>query len=252
QRYPGRIYVEGHVDIFDMIDIYLFSVIWAKQDGSSIRLYSFGDVARSGVESYRLSHDESFGVDDLDLDLNLNELVDLNVFQIKTQYDLHVSHEPYVGRTQEPIVENVRIQEPHTEEVRTYEPIMKNVLVKDYVSYREDVEQGNGKEDKSTPSDEIFFYDDERIGTSYESQYDVQYSEDAGTDDDDDLLVDEENEIVESDVDVHLFGISMDVPFDNIGVTNLVPNDVLKGEDVDVINADGFDSDLGNDDETTN
>ncbi|GKB52679.1 putative ribonuclease H-like domain-containing protein, partial [Tanacetum coccineum] len=79
-------------------------------------------------------------------------------------------------------------------------------------------------------------------------------SEDAGTDDDDDdvdedFLVDEENEIVEPDVDVHLFGISMDLPFDNIGVTNLVSDDVLEGEDVDVINADGFDSDPGNDEE---
>nr|GFA88535.1 hypothetical protein [Tanacetum cinerariifolium] len=76
-------------------------------------------------------------------------------------------------------------------------------------------------------------------------------SEDEGTDDDDDVdedfLVDEENKIIEPDVDVHLFGISMDLPFDNIGITNLVSNDVLEGEDVDVINADGFDSDLSND-----
>ncbi|GJW61892.1 hypothetical protein Tco_0111227 [Tanacetum coccineum] len=73
----------------------------------------------------------------------------------------------------------------------------------------------------------------------------AESSEDAGTDDDDvdeDFLVDEENEIVEPDVNVHLFGISMDLPFDNIGVTNLVPNDVLEGEDMDVINADGFDT----------
>nr|GEX30885.1 transposase, MuDR, MULE transposase domain protein [Tanacetum cinerariifolium] len=79
-------------------------------------------------------------------------------------------------------------------------------------------------------------------------------SEDAGTDDDDDVdedfLVDEENEIVEPDVDVHLFGISMDLLFDNIGVTNLVSDDFLEGEDMDVINADGFDSDPGNDEET--
>nr|GFD61432.1 hypothetical protein [Tanacetum cinerariifolium] len=68
---------------------------------------------------------------------------------------------------------------------------------------------------------------------------------DAGTDDDDvdeDFLVDEENEIVEPAVDIHLFGISMDLPFDNIGITNLVPDDVLEGEDMDVINTDGFDS----------
>ncbi|GKD19016.1 hypothetical protein Tco_1208174, partial [Tanacetum coccineum] len=76
-------------------------------------------------------------------------------------------------------------------------------------------------------------------------------SKDAGIDDDDDVdkdfLVDEENEIIEPDVDVHLFGISMDLPFENNGVTNLVSDDVLEGEDVDVINADGFDSDPGND-----
>ncbi|GJU79785.1 hypothetical protein Tco_1282150 [Tanacetum coccineum] len=55
--------------------------------------------------------------------------------------------------------------------------------------------------------------------------------QDAGTnddDEDDDFLVDEENEILEPDVDVHLFGISKDVPFDNIGITSLVPEDVLE------------------------
>nr|GEV11613.1 hypothetical protein [Tanacetum cinerariifolium] len=44
----------------------------------------------------------------------------------------------------------------------------------------------------------------------------------------------------EPDVDVHSFGKIMDLPFDNTCVINLVPNDVLEGEDVDVINADGF------------
>ncbi|GJU77103.1 heat stress transcription factor B-4-like protein [Tanacetum coccineum] len=45
---------------------------------------------------------------------------------------------------------------------------------------------------------------------------------------------------------------SMDVPFDNIGVTNLVPDDVLEGEGVDVINLDGFDSDPSEDDKISN
>ncbi|GKF46464.1 hypothetical protein Tco_0136266, partial [Tanacetum coccineum] len=74
----------------------------------------------------------------------------------------------------------------------------------------------------------------------------------AGTYDDvdEDFLVDEENKIVEPDVDVHVFGINMDLLSDNIGITNLVPDDVLEGEDVDVINADGFDSDPSNDEET--
>ncbi|GKF47483.1 hypothetical protein Tco_0137285, partial [Tanacetum coccineum] len=69
---------------------------------------------------------------------------------------------------------------------------------------------------------------------------------DAGTYDDDgeddDFLVDEENEIVEPDVDVYLFGISKDVPFDNTGVTRLVLKEVLDGDDVDVVNVDGFES----------
>ncbi|GJY95913.1 hypothetical protein Tco_0512274 [Tanacetum coccineum] len=217
----------------------------------------FVDVTGSGVDSSGLSHDESFGVDDLDL--NLNEPVNLNVSQVKTQSKLHVFEEPDVGRTQEPILLEVSTQELIVAEVSTQEPIVaevstevpiveevgtqkfsvKDVVLEDYVSSGkegEDVEQDNG------------------IDTTYETEYDVQSSEDAGTDDDDDdddvdedFLVDEENEIVKPDVDVHLFGISMDLLFDNIGVTNLVSDDVLEGEDVDVINADGFDSDPGND-----
>ncbi|GJX90938.1 hypothetical protein Tco_0344264, partial [Tanacetum coccineum] len=99
--------------------------------------------------------------------------------------------------------------------------------LEDYVSSREDgedAEHGNSSEDVGT-------YDDD-------------------DDVDEDFLVDEENEIVEPDVDDHLFSISMDLPFDNIGVTNLVLDDVLEGEEVDVINVDGFDSDPGNDVET--
>nr|GEU37008.1 hypothetical protein [Tanacetum cinerariifolium] len=210
-----------------------------------------------------LIHVESFGVDDLDLDLdldlNLNEPVDLNVFQIETQSELPVSEELDVGRTQEPIVEEVRTQEPIVEEVRTQEPIMEYVIVEDYVSFGEYTEQGNGQKDESAPSDGQFFYDDEGIYTACDTQYYVHYSKGVGTDyddddddEDDDFMVDEKNEIVEPDVDVHFFSISMDVPFENIGVNNLVSDDVLEEENVDVINANGFDTDLGNDDETRN
>ncbi|GJW55707.1 heat stress transcription factor B-4-like protein [Tanacetum coccineum] len=195
---------------------------------------------------------------------------------IKTQSELPVFEEPDVGPTQEPILAEVSTQEPIVAEVSTQEPIVaevsteapiveevgtqefsvEDVVIEDYVSSGEDgedAEQGNGQEDESARTDGEFFHDDEGIDTAYETEYDVQSSEDAGTDDDDDVdedfLVDEENEIVEPDVDVHLFGISMDLPFDNIGITNLVPDDVLEGEDVDVINVDGFDSDPGNDEE---
>nr|GFA64116.1 hypothetical protein [Tanacetum cinerariifolium] len=127
----------------------------------------FAYAARSSVDSSGLSHDESFGVDDLDL--NINEPVNLYV-------------------SQEPIVVEVSTE-------------------------------GNGQKDKSAPTDE-------GIDTTYETEYNVQSSEDASTDDDDDVdedfMVDEKNEIVELDVDVHLFGTSMDLSFDKIGVTNLV------------------------------
>nr|GEV83960.1 hypothetical protein [Tanacetum cinerariifolium] len=173
-----------------------------------------------------LSHDESFVVNDLDLNLNEEPDVNLNVCQVETQSKLPMSKELDDGRTQEPILAEVSIQEP---------------IVAEY----------NGEFKESARSDRQFLFDDEGIDT----EYDVQSSEDAGTNDDDDnlgkdFLVDEENEIVEPDVDVNLFGISMDLPFDNIGVTNLVSHDVLEEEDVDVINLDGFDSDHGNDEET--
>nr|GEW16678.1 hypothetical protein [Tanacetum cinerariifolium] len=99
----------------------------------------FTDVARGGVDSLGLSHDESFGVDDMEL--ILNKPVNLNVSQAETQSKLPLSEEPDVGRTH------------------------------------------------------------------------------------------------------------MDLPFVNIGITNLVPDDVLEGEDMDVINSNGFDSDPGNDEE---
>ncbi|GKB41729.1 hypothetical protein Tco_0886671 [Tanacetum coccineum] len=188
----------------------------------------FGDVVSSGIDSFGLSHDESFGVDNLDL--NLNVTVDLNVSQTETQAELHVSEVP--------VSEDA------------------DVIVEDHVSSEEDVEQGNGQEAMEASSDGQFFYDVKGINSAYEIENHVASSKDAGTDDDDneddDFLVDEENEIVEPDVDVHLFGISMDVLFDNIGATNLVPDDVLKGVDVDVVNPDGFDNDTGNYTETSN
>nr|GEW79529.1 hypothetical protein [Tanacetum cinerariifolium] len=153
----------------------------------------FANVAGSGVNSSGLSHDESFGVDDLDLNINESELI---LSEVSTQ-------KPIVAEvsTQEPIVVKVSTEVPIMEEVGTQEFSMGDVVLEDYV----------------------------RIDAAYETEYDVQSSEDAGTDDDDDgvdedFLVYEENEIVEPDVDVHLFG-----------------------ENVDVINANGFDSDPSND-----
>ncbi|GKE59706.1 hypothetical protein Tco_1498891, partial [Tanacetum coccineum] len=166
------------------------------------------------------SHDESFRVDDLDL------TIDLNVSQTETQVEVHVSEvfvskEADVRRTEVLVFEEAGVG-------RTEEHIVERVIVEEVVngSFEEDVEHG--------------------IDSAYETQYHVESSEDSeddDEDDDDDFLVDEENEIVEPDVDVHLFGTRKDVHFDNIGVANLVPNDVLKGEAIDIVNLDGYDSD---------
>ncbi|GKA56415.1 heat stress transcription factor B-4-like protein [Tanacetum coccineum] len=119
----------------------------------------------------------------------------------------------------------VSTEVPIVEEVGTQEFSLEDVVIEDYVSSGEDMpEQGNWSKMNHYPLiGTNVFYDDEGIDTAYEIKYDVQSSEDVGTDDDDNddigeyLLVDEENEIVEPDVDVHLF--------------------------------DGFDSDPGNDEE---
>nr|GEU76288.1 hypothetical protein [Tanacetum cinerariifolium] len=70
----------------------------------------FADVAESSVNSSGLSHDESFGV--YDLDLNLNKPVNLNVSQVETQSKLLVFEELDAGPTREPILAKVSTQEP--------------------------------------------------------------------------------------------------------------------------------------------
>ncbi|GJS79509.1 heat stress transcription factor B-4-like protein [Tanacetum coccineum] len=123
-----------------------------------------------------------------------------------------------VGPTQEPILAKVSTQEPVVAEVSTQEPIVVEVSTEAPI-----VEEVETQE---------FSVEDVVIEDYVSSGEDMEDAE-QGTDDDD-------------DVDEDFF---MDLPFDNIGITNLVPNDVLKGEDVDVINVDGFDSDPGNDEE---
>nr|GEW15845.1 hypothetical protein [Tanacetum cinerariifolium] len=161
----------------------------------------FADVAGSSVESFGL-----------------------NVGRIQEPIVADVS-------TQKPIVAEVSTQVPIVEEVRTREFTMEDVVLKDSMGYGEDAKQCNGQEDGSALNDGWFFYDNEGIATAYETEYDVQSSEDAGTDDDDD-----------NDDEEYLKRMKF--------VTNLVPDDVIEGEDVDVINPYGFNSDPGNDDET--
>ncbi|GKB38391.1 hypothetical protein Tco_0883333 [Tanacetum coccineum] len=169
-------------------------IIWMKTRINGEQ--GFADV-RSWCGQFQVRvHDESFGVDDLDL--NLNEHVNLNVSQIETQSELPMSEEQDVGRTQEPILA----------EVSTQAPIYRGKILKQY-------------------------------NDTHKTEYDVQYSEDVGIDDDDDIdkyfLVDDENEIVKPDVECpSLFWvISMDLSFLTSigGPLILVPaDDVLEGE----------------------
>ncbi|GJW50106.1 hypothetical protein Tco_0091457 [Tanacetum coccineum] len=146
-----------------------------------------------------------------DLDLNLNLTLDLNVSQIETQEEVPVSEVP----NEEHVVVHVRVVDfiDGSDE----EAIKQG-------NGEEVIEQGNGEEVIKETSGEQVEYDVVGIDSAYETQYYVESGNDAGTDgDDDDFLVDKEIEIVEPDVDVHLFGIRKDVPF--VGVTSLVLED---------------------------
>ncbi|GKB38179.1 RNA-directed DNA polymerase, eukaryota [Tanacetum coccineum] len=102
----------------------------------------FSDVEGSNLDNFGLSHDESFGVDDLDLNINLN--LDLNVPHHATHEEVLVSEVP------------------------------NDHVVKGYVDQQ--TKHGIGEE-----------------------------SVEQGTYDEDDVLMYEESKIVEPDVEVHLF-----------------------------------------------
>ncbi|GJS53452.1 hypothetical protein Tco_0626814 [Tanacetum coccineum] len=147
----------------------------------------FADVAGSGVESSRLSHDESFGVDDLDF--NLNKPVNLNGSQIETQSKLFVFEEPDVGRshepivvevsTQEPIVAEVRNQIPIVEEVGTQEFTVEDVVLEDYDLHSDDVKDLAMASGRGRPKDDLELstwrrrQDFKATSSHHESIYDV-------------------------------------------------------------------------------
>ncbi|GKA25406.1 hypothetical protein Tco_0711515 [Tanacetum coccineum] len=183
--YPGRMYVSGRVDIFDMVDIDLFTVVTLN-----MMVLKLGCTGKFEPMFYNYLKPLT------SLDEGLYALACEEVVRCLGLADLSLS---WCGEFR------VKSLMSHLElriELELNELVLagKNHCGRDYVSSGEDAEQ---------------------------------VSEDAGTNDDDDVdkdfLVDEENEIIEPDVDVHLFGISMYLPFDNIGITNLVSDDVLEG-----------------------
>ncbi|GKD68572.1 hypothetical protein Tco_1322662, partial [Tanacetum coccineum] len=181
-KYPGSRYVDGHVDIFDMVDIEPFHVIALNKmflqlgytcehepmfynylrplsslDEGLYPLTCDEDVCclATLVRSFKLL--ESFRVDDLDLNLNLNlnSTFDLNVSQAKTQEEVPMSEVPndhvvngsYIYVDVELAVDVVRIEEHVVEQVRVDEVVDgsgEEVVVHDIGEKA--VKYGNGHE----------------------------------------------------------------------------------------------------------
>ncbi|GKC47307.1 hypothetical protein Tco_1065029 [Tanacetum coccineum] len=183
----------------------------------------FGDVAGSSLDSSGLIHNESFGVDDLDLNLNL--MLDLNVPQNETQEEVlvyevpndHVVNESYTHVDIELEVDVCRIEEHIVLDVRVDEVV--------HGSGEESVEQGHGEEFVKHDSGQQIQYDVDGIDSAYETQYSYESSE----------------------MQVHM--MMMDFPFNNIGVTSLPPDEVLEEDGVDVVNVDAFNSDTSCEDQ---
>ncbi|GJT85844.1 hypothetical protein Tco_1067561 [Tanacetum coccineum] len=308
RRYPGRMYVNGHVDIFDMVDIDLFTVVGLNMmvvqlgytGESELLFYNYlrpltsldeglyslaceedvrclATLVRSfklievyiehgvtALDSYNRAPrfkatieditDEP-GVDTQDhvlptiqsqfSDINLSfvsqqatpsQVIEDVMRQLsfeETELDGEAGFGDVAGSGVESSglshdesfgVDNldlnlskpVDLNEPIVKEVRTQEPIMEKVRTQEPIMKDVIVEDyvSSGEDDE------------QGIDTAYDTQYDVHSSEDASIDDDED-----------DDDFCHL--IISDECF-------------LEGEDMDVINADNFDSDTGNADETSN
>nr|GEW51678.1 hypothetical protein [Tanacetum cinerariifolium] len=297
-KYPRRRYIDGHIGIFDMVDIDLFNVItlnrmvmqlgytgefeplsynylramstldeglyalacfivwqclfevlsWLRsmpQHDSSTPANDF--VCDSVTPRCIPQHDSSTHVKDSVYEFvtprcmpdgmltpPTNQVIEDVMWQLsfeETKLDGEAGFSDVAGSS----IDSSRLS--HDESFRVYnldlkvsiDEILDSSAGEDVIhgGGEEEVEHGNGPESV-----------EENSGT---------YHNDG--DEDDDILVDEENEIVEPDVDVHLFDIRKDVPFDNIGVTSLVLDDVLKRVDLDVVNPNGFNSNTSNDNE---
>nr|GEU92449.1 reverse transcriptase domain-containing protein [Tanacetum cinerariifolium] len=162
QRYPGRIYVSGRVDIIDMVDIDLFTVIAPNMMvlklgytcKSEPMFYNYLRLHTSLDEGlYALACEEdvrclatlvrSFklikvynehGVTALDSYLRVprfkETLEEITDEPDSIAFELPVSEEPDVGRNQEPILVEFSTQVPIMAEVSTQEPIMVEVSTK--------------------------------------------------------------------------------------------------------------------------
>nr|GEU86982.1 hypothetical protein [Tanacetum cinerariifolium] len=138
----------------------------------------FCDVVGNGIDISGLSNDESFRFDDFDLNVNLT--LDLNISQTETQEEVPMSEVPVFEASNDHVVNE------SSDVGSTKEHVIVNEVVDG--SGEEDVVHGSGEEDFEQ-------------GNGHEAFEETS---------------DEKNEIVEPNVNVHLFSISKDVPFDEI------------------------------------
>ncbi|GKE07502.1 hypothetical protein Tco_1399520 [Tanacetum coccineum] len=255
-------YVDGHVDIFHMIDIDLFSVIalnmMVVQLGYTCKFdhlfYNYLRPLTTLDEGlYALACEED--VRCLATLVRSFKLIEVYIEHGVTAVNSYQRPPPHVRATIEDITE-----------LGSSATVIKDVMGQ--LSFEKTELDGKAGFDDVARSgidsfglshDESFGVDDLNLNLNVimdlnvsqtETQDELHVSKVLVSEEADvsrtEVLISEEadgngQEAVEApkpEVDVHVFGISMDVPFDNIGVTNLVPYDVLKGEDVDVIDLD--------------
>ncbi|GKC45270.1 hypothetical protein Tco_1062992, partial [Tanacetum coccineum] len=238
-------YVDGHVDIFDMIDIDLFSVVALNM--MVVQLGYTGKLELLFYNSLRPLTTPDEGLYALACEVDVRflatrvrsfKLIEVYIEHGVTAVNSYQRPPPNVRATIEDITE--------TSGSAVIDDVIRQLSFKE-TELDEDAGFGDVAGSVELLVTEVPVFEEADVGGTQEHIVEQVIVEDY-VNTDDDFLVDEENEIVEPDVDVHLFGISMDVPFDNIGITNLVSDDVLEVEDVDVINTGGFD----NDNETSN
>ncbi|GJY62487.1 hypothetical protein Tco_0463144 [Tanacetum coccineum] len=121
------------------------------------------------------------------------------------------------------------ISEEQVLEARSEKQVVKarsEELVEGYV--KDLVEQGSSEEQlNNVLSRSTITFKDDGIESAYDTQYGGESIENVATNDNVNVLVDKENEIIEHDVQVHLFDMTKNVEFENIDITSQVLTESL-------------------------
>ncbi|GJT04339.1 hypothetical protein Tco_0838801 [Tanacetum coccineum] len=214
QRYPGRMYVSGRVDIFDMVNIDLLTIIALNM---IVLKLGYTEHGVTTLDSYlRVPRFRA----------TLEEITDEpgSITANKTKKMLLLTWHKSSETTKELVCDSVTPSSLPQHDSST--------SCKDFVCFADVA--GSGVDSSGLNHDTSFGIDDldlnlhEPVSTQEPIVEEVSTQEpivaEVGTQEfsvedvviEDYIFVDEENEIVEPDVDVHLFGIGMDLPFNNI------------------------------------